>query len=48
MTTGLNIDLRHQYQISITESQTSLLVKCPQQCGAWRVGLNDDMLSWSL
>ena len=34
----VNIDLRHQYGISVTESQTFLLAKCPQWRRARRNG----------
>ena len=41
MTTGftyVNIDLRHQYGISVTESQMFLLVKGPQRRGERKDG----------
>ena len=38
MTTGFNIDLRHQYGISVAESQTFLLAKRAQRQGARRNG----------
>ena len=34
----VNIDLRHQYGISVAESQTFLLAKRPQRRGARRNG----------
>ena len=36
--TYVNIDLRHQYGISVTESQMFLLVKGPQRPGARKDG----------
>ena len=34
----VNIDLRHQYGISVAESQTYLLAKLPKRRGATRNG----------
>ena len=34
----VNIELRHQYGISVAESQTFLLAERPQRLGAWRKG----------
>ena len=40
----VNIDFRHQYGISITEAQTSLLVKRPK----WRGARRDSCFDWQL